>query len=301
MSNRVSRTGLIATILFPLICELAGAQSAQFQVPLTFEAASGPAHSMILRIGVSGDGGGGSIMDNSYGVDLGTQFGAYEEFSLPPAPPTPIFDVRLKDIPSRVPPPPFPSGLDTGVEGDYRGYSGPAQIDSYFVACDGSDLEANMLRISWPSTLANHGTSWTLKSQFGLFPNVDMLTATETTVTGALAGAGGVLIIKTGAMGTTGVELVDDGIPVSHRLYQNYPNPFNPSTEIRFSLARSGRIQLTLFDMLGREVSTLVDGEHAAGTYALTFDGSNLASGIYLYRLTTGDGFSEVRRLMLMK
>jgi hypothetical protein len=128
-----------------------------------------------------------------------------------------------------------------------------------------------------------------------------MLTTTETTVTGALAGAGGVLVIKTGAMGTTGVKVVDDGIPDSYQLYQNYPNPFNPSTEIRFSLPRSGRVELTLFDLLGQKVSSLLDGEYAAGTYSVSVDGSDLSSGMYLYRLTTEDGYSAVRRMVLMK
>ena len=292
------------------------AQVAQFKVPITLSAASGPTHSITLSFGVSGDGAGGSIMDNTYGVDLGTQFGDFEEFSLPPPPPTPIFDVRFKDIPSRGFPP-FPDGLDTGVDGDYRGYFSSTQVDSYLVACQGSDLTANSLLVSWPSDLSSHGTAWLLHSQFNLFPDVDMLTTTETTLNGALASAGGILIIKTGAMGTTEVRLTDAVVPNRYTLLQNYPNPFNPSTEIRFSLPHGQHVHLTVYNVLGEQVALLLDEEKQAGNYSVRFDASNISSGVYFYRLSVGPaarrdlvshsgdgstgGFSEVRRMMVIK
>jgi hypothetical protein len=289
--------GLVAGVL---LMHAAGfAQSAQFQIPLTIESATGPTHTVELRFGVSGDGPGGSIPDNTYGVDLGSQFGDYEEFSLPPPPPTPIFDVRFKDIPSRVPPPPFPNGLDTGVEEDYRGYTSATQIDSYFVALQGTDVLANQIRVSWPSNLAEFGTSWIMKSQFGLFPEVDMLTMNETTINGALASAGGILIIKTGASAVS-VDLVDDLLPATYTLDQNYPNPFNPSTEIRFSLPVSGPVRLTVYNLLGQEIVVLVDEVKPAGNYSARFDGSGLSSGIYMYRLQA-EGFTETKSMLMVK
>jgi len=271
------------------------AQSAQFQIPLTFEAASGPVHSTTLSFGVSGDGSGGSIMDNTYGIDIGSGFGSYEEVELPPPPPVPIFDVRFKDIPGRT-----PGTFGTGIEQDYRGYFNSTQVDSHLVQCLGSDLTANTLRISWPSDLANYGSAWLLKSQFGLFTEVNMLTATETTVNGALASAGGILIIKTGAMGTTDVTLTDDGLPKDFALLQNYPNPFNPTTEIRFSVPITAQVRLSVYNMIGQLVETIVNEEKSAGNYSARFEASRFSSGVYLYRLEAGN-FSETRSMILVK
>ena len=84
------------------------------------------------------------------------------------------------------------------------------------------------------------------------------------------------------------------------RLEQNYPNPFNPTTQIAFVLPRAGQVNLTVYDVLGRAVATLVDEAVAAGEYRVTFDGRDLSSGIYFYQLRAGD-FMETRRMMLVK
>jgi hypothetical protein len=88
--------------------------------------------------------------------------------------------------------------------------------------------------------------------------------------------------------------------PTSYRLEQNYPNPFNPTTTIRFSLGQRGRVSLKIFDILGREVATLLNGELDAGLHQATFDASKLASGIYLYRVRAGE-FMETKKLLLLK
>ncbi len=272
------------------------AQSARFQIPLTLEAASGPVHSTVLLFGICGDGPGGAITDNTYSIDIGPEIADYEEVELPPPPPVPIFDVRFKDIPGRA-----PGTFGTGIEDDYRGYFNVAQVDSYLVQCLGSDLTANTLRISWPSDLATYGTAWVLKSQFGLFADVDMLTATETTVNGALASAGGILIIKTGAMGmTSDAGDTDSGLPKDFALFQNYPNPFNPSTEIRFSVPKTAHVRLSIYNLIGQHVETLVDEEKPAGNYAVRFNASRLSSGVYLYRFDAGS-FSETRSMVFVK
>ncbi|MEX0719462.1 MAG: T9SS type A sorting domain-containing protein [Balneolaceae bacterium] len=86
----------------------------------------------------------------------------------------------------------------------------------------------------------------------------------------------------------TGIDVTD--LPKSLSLHQNYPNPFNPSTVISYQLAVNSAVQLEVFDMLGRKVATLVDGEQkSAGSYSATFDASALSSGIYLYRLQAGN------------
>lgn len=88
--------------------------------------------------------------------------------------------------------------------------------------------------------------------------------------------------------------------PVQYSLEQNYPNPFNPVTAISFRLPVSGDVKLEVFDILGRRVAVLVDGIIEAGVHEAAFDASNLASGVYLYRLSTTD-FVQTRQMVLVK
>ena len=98
-------------------------------------------------------------------------------------------------------------------------------------------------------------------------------------------------------------------IPENYRLYQNYPNPFNPLTTIKFDLASGfqGNVKLTVYDILGRVVSVIVNENMEAGVYQFTWNGSNFASGIYFYRLETdpstssGQGFSQTKKMVLLK
>ena len=92
----------------------------------------------------------------------------------------------------------------------------------------------------------------------------------------------------------------EEVIPVDYSLSQNYPNPFNPSTQINYSLPEAGYYSIKLFNMLGEEVATLVEGDAGAGNYTVTFNASNLASGIYMYRLE-GENVSISRKLVLLK
>ncbi len=92
----------------------------------------------------------------------------------------------------------------------------------------------------------------------------------------------------------------ENKLPVDYSLEQNYPNPFNPITSIQYSLSSRQQIKLTMYDMLGREVQTLVDEVKAQGTYTVKWDGKEFPSGVYFYRLTAGT-FTDVRRLLLIK
>jgi hypothetical protein len=82
-----------------------------------------------------------------------------------------------------------------------------------------------------------------------------------------------------------GIVPINSEIPSEFELFQNYPNPFNPTTNVQFSIINVQYVTLKLFDILGKEVATLINEKLQPGTYEVTFDGSNLASGIYFYRI----------------
>jgi hypothetical protein len=101
------------------------------------------------------------------------------------------------------------------------------------------------------------------------------------------------------ASGVDGLSELGD-VPTDFTLAQNYPNPFNPTTQISYQLPVDSRVRLAVFDMLGRQVATLVDEQMAAGRHSVTFDAGNLSSGIYLYRLQAGNTVMT-RKLTIMK
>jgi hypothetical protein len=89
-------------------------------------------------------------------------------------------------------------------------------------------------------------------------------------------------------------------VPQAFTLLQNYPNPFNPSTTIAFSLPSQSFVSLKVFDVLGREVATIVSEEMAAGTYSRRWNATKLSSGIYFYRLQAGSN-TQMKKLILLK
>ena len=102
-------------------------------------------------------------------------------------------------------------------------------------------------------------------------------------------------------LSTTGIEShTSQNIPDHIQINQNYPNPFNPSTTISFAVPMSQKATITIFDITGKKVSTLIDGVVPAGTNSFQFNGSGLPSGIYFYRIQVGQ-ISEVRRMVLLK
>ena len=93
---------------------------------------------------------------------------------------------------------------------------------------------------------------------------------------------------------------VDFGVPLKSELYQNYPNPFNPSTEINFTLAKSGNITLKIYNSVGSEVATPFEGFMNSGIHSLIFNAKGFASGIYFYRINA-DKFTSTRKMLLIK
>jgi hypothetical protein len=97
----------------------------------------------------------------------------------------------------------------------------------------------------------------------------------------------------------TGVKTISS-MPSEFRLEQNYPNPFNPNTVISYQLSAVSNVSLKVYDILGREIRTLVDGIQKAGEHTINFNASSLSSGVYFYRLTAGQLVSQ-RTMVLIK
>jgi len=98
----------------------------------------------------------------------------------------------------------------------------------------------------------------------------------------------------------TDVNPESPGIPSSFVLNQNYPNPFNPSTEISFQVSDFGLVEVSIFDLLGRKVATLVNEKKHPGSYQVTWDATGQPSGVYFYRLSTTD-FVQTKKLVLLR
>lgn len=97
-----------------------------------------------------------------------------------------------------------------------------------------------------------------------------------------------------------GVTIQKNIMPTAYSLKQNYPNPFNPSTAIEYSVPASAHVRLSVYDLLGKEVMNLVNEQHTAGNYSVSMDASRLASGIYMYRITSGN-FVETKKMVIVK
>jgi uncharacterized protein YlxW (UPF0749 family) len=93
---------------------------------------------------------------------------------------------------------------------------------------------------------------------------------------------------------------LNTGIPVVYSLSQNYPNPFNPVTKINYALPKTGHVTMKIYDVTGREIQTLVNDIKQAGNYTVDFNGANLSSGVYFYKIQSGD-FISVKRMVLIK
>jgi hypothetical protein len=116
---------------------------------------------------------------------------------------------------------------------------------------------------------------------------------------------GSYFIVDDLALGAVATSVGESSVPTGFRLEQNYPNPFNPSTAIGYQLSEVGHVSLKVFNILGAEVATLVEGEKVAGQYTVNWNASNLPSGVYLYELLIssekGESYRESKRAILLK
>ncbi|MBE2190493.1 MAG: T9SS type A sorting domain-containing protein [Candidatus Kapabacteria bacterium] len=153
----------------------------------------------------------------------------------------------------------------------------------------------------------NSGNNWTLNRfsndyQYLTFCTVDFLNQN----TGYIAGYdGNIMKTTTSGLFLTGTSNSSVDISNYYSLSQNYPNPFNPQTKIKFDVpanvrGQTSNVKLIVYDLLGREVATLVNEELKPGTYEADWDGSNFSSGVYFYKIISGD-FVETKKMVLMK
>ena len=89
-------------------------------------------------------------------------------------------------------------------------------------------------------------------------------------------------------------------IPLKSSLFNNYPNPFNPITVIKYQLKTGGNVQLIIYDLAGREIKTLINQTQSPGEHSITFNASDLASGVYIYKLKAG-AFEQSRKMLLLR
>lgn len=98
-----------------------------------------------------------------------------------------------------------------------------------------------------------------------------------------------------------GIQNTNTGLPASIELKQNYPNPFNPETVISFSLDKPKNVSLVIYDMLGKEVKTLINGMVKPGEHKIKFDAAEIPAGVYFYTLKTGNEFTQTKKMILVK
>ena len=183
-------------------------------------------------------------------------------------------DIPEEEILSYSLPPRPPAGaFDVRYEGDWS------------VAKDGGEIEimnsSNKLKINYEV----YQDAWVL---------VNKLTKEEY----PLSNAGTIDIV--GEVSGFTLKKERASLPVQYALSQNYPNPFNPVTTISYSVPADGLVSLKVFDLLGEEVAAIVEGDHQSGNYTVQFDGSQLSSGVYFYKLTSRD-YTLTKKLILIK
>jgi len=144
---------------------------------------------------------------------------------------------------------------------------------------------------------SNNGTNWTSVNAGLASAFVAKLVVSDTYLFAGTYGGG--LWRRPLSEMITDVES-EQQMPTQFALEQNYPNPFNPSTKIKYQIPNTNFVMLKAFDVLGREVRTLVNEEMKAGSYEVTFDAENLSSGVYLYRFTTKD-FVATKKLLVLR
>jgi len=144
----------------------------------------------------------------------------------------------------------------------------------------------------------NNGTNWIVKNQgFTSVPHIEAILFFDNM---AYIGTYGESVWRRSISESIGINNISTEIPAEYSLSQNYPNPFNPATTIKFAITKNDYTSLKVFDIVGKEIVTLVNEKLNAGTYTVDWDASIYPSGVYFYRLNTKE-YTDTKRLMLIK
>ncbi len=241
----------------------------------------------------------GNRIGNTFGMDNDFSFpDEYREQEVPPGPPG--FDVVWKSI--------RPNQWGPGVRGlifrDIRDYSSPFQKDTFKLSFVQADNESTTISFKWasPTYLSTHCDSLILKYTASTVETtvVDMFAQDSLTI--PLAGLRGITVLWIYKSGIRLVEtdVADSFLPPTFSLSQNYPNPFNPMTDVRYQFAERSHVLLRIYDVLGREVATLVNEVKPQGEYTVHWDAGNAPSGVYFYRVQAGE-FVKTKKMILMR
>jgi hypothetical protein len=205
----------------------------------------------------------------------------------PPKPPSSVFDVRFIDNRTGT-----GRCLGEGIVLDLRhlGCGG----DTFRVSLQSGDPDFPMT-LTWPKNLSSYYPFCSMREIGGGASLVDMLT--DTTVTLEDNTATGVRIYASVICPNV---LEEKNIPTAYSLEQNYPNPFNPTTAINYQSPITSYVTLKVFDVLGREVALLVNEKKEAGKYEVEWNAESYPSGVYFYKLVTGN-YIETKKMILMK
>jgi phosphatidylserine/phosphatidylglycerophosphate/cardiolipin synthase-like enzyme len=186
----------------------------------------------------------------------------------------------------------YASLLAAGIDAHLKGFSGGLLHHKYAIV-DGTESSGNQWVITgshnWSSSAENSNDENTLIVRNSRVANLYLQ---EFAARYTEAGGSDPIVL--------GVQEIGGETPQAFRLAQNFPNPFNPATRIAFDIARSGPVTLKVYDLLGREVSTLVDERMEPGRYSVAWDAGALATGVYLYKITAA-GFTDVKKMMVLK
>lgn len=268
-------------VCIPLLYSFGFSQPVYLTLPLTIQDSS--VHQTIVHFGVHP--GATHCTDPALG-----------EFQLPP---DWCFPLRCRPCAAFVNNRPGNSNcFGQGMHLDLRQYYSPTQIDTYkvtfYTGCPNSPIT-----LRWPSNLGTYYDSARIHDEFGgLLYNVNMLSQDSILV--AIPGIYSLLIRTWGPRGTTDVLLEEQIMPNAITFSQNYPNPFNPSTTLVYELDMSVQVTLKVFNVLGEELVALVNAFQQPGRYRISLDGTQLPSGVLLYRLTAGRQ-SMTKKMVLIR